>query len=210
MPPAPVTPCSVTGLVLAGGLGTRMGGVDKGLQALRGTPLAQHALQRLRTQSGPWLGALALNANRHLPTYQAMGVPVWPDTVPGHAGPLAGFLTGLTHCTTPWLLTVPCDTPGFPSDLLARLVHALGREGADMALASAPDEHGCIRPQPVFCLMPVALRSSLVTFLAQGGRKVGAWAAQHRAVHVPFGPPGDDARAFFNANTLADLQALQT
>ncbi len=108
----------ISGLILAGGRGTRMGGVDKGLQLHLGVPLAQHALERLR----PQVAALMLNANRNLPAYQAMGVPVWPDEMADFPGPLAGMLAGLMHGRTPYLVTVPCDSPNFPDDLVARLV----------------------------------------------------------------------------------------
>ena len=101
----------ITGLVLAGGRGSRMGGVDKGLQAYRGMPLAMHALLRL----GPQVGEMMVNANRNLAAYESLGVPVWPDALPDYPGPLAGFLTGLERCTTPFLATVPCDSPHFPS-----------------------------------------------------------------------------------------------
>ena len=128
-------------------------------------------------------------------------------------GPLAGFLTGLEHCETPWLLTVPCDTPLFPLDLASRLAQAADEQQADIAMAAAPEDDGTghvtVRPQPVFCLLRVDLLESLVRFTQAGGRKIDAWTAQHRCVTVPFDTPGDDPKAFFNANTLAELQALE-
>lgn len=199
----------ITGLVLAGGRGSRMGGVDKGLQTFRGLPLVLHTLQRLQ----PQVGTILVNANRNLAAYEAFSTPVWPDVLPGYAGPLAGFLTGLEHCTTPWLLTVPCDTPLFPPDLAARLAAAAHRDGAEIAMAAAPDNDGMgrtrVRPQPVFSLLRVDLLESLVQFTQGGGRKIGAWTAQHRCTCVSFDQPGDDAHAFFNANTLADLHQLE-
>lgn len=197
----------MTGLVLAGGVGSRMGGVDKGLQPLQGHPLAWHSLQRLKAQTRP-LQHLAISANRHLDTYQTWGVPVWPDTLADHPGPLAGFLTGLCHCQTPYLLTVPCDTPGFPLDLLARLWAALQGQNADMAMAVVPDTEGVLRRQPVFCLLKASLQPHLATFLAQGGRKIGAWTDQHRCAQAVFDRPTDAPQAFANLNTLADLEAL--
>jgi len=191
----------ITGLVLAGGRGSRMGGVDKGLQNHRGVPLALHALLRL----APQVGEAMINANRNLGAYESMGVPVWPDALPDFAGPLAGFLAGLEHCTTRYLVTVPCDTPDFPEDLVARLADALDAAGAGIAVAAAPED-GVLRTQPVFCLMEAGLLESLVRFTAEGGRKIDRWTAQHRTVEVAF----PDPRAFFNANTLADLQQLQT
>lgn len=203
-----ILPGQITGLVLAGGRGSRMGGVDKGLQPLAGKPLVAHTLERLRAQQGDLIGAIAINANRHPDAYAAFGLPVWPDTLPDHPGPLAGLLAGLTHCTTPWLLTVPCDTPRFPSDLAQRLAEAIGNDAADIAMPLAPDSDGQPRPQPVFCLMRTALRGDLAAFLAEGGRKTRAWADRHRLALVPFDRPQDDPQAFFNANTPEDLRML--
>ncbi|KQX20673.1 molybdenum cofactor guanylyltransferase MobA [Variovorax sp. Root434] len=198
----------ITGLLLAGGRGSRMGGADKGLQPFNGEPLALHAIRRL----GPQVGQLIVNANRNLADYEAFGVPVWPDSLADYPGPLAGFLTGLEHCTTPWLLTVPCDTPLFPPDLAARLAEAVAAENAEIAMVNAPElSEGemVLRLQPVFCLLRADLRESLRRYTEAGGRKVQAWTAQHRTVHVPFNRPGDAPDAFFNANTLAELHALE-
>ena len=191
----------ITGLVLAGGQGTRMGGLDKGLQSFLGQPLALHALERLR----PQVGALMLSANRHMSDYAALGVPVWPDADAEFAGPLAGMLAGLNHCSTPYLATVPCDAPLFPADLVARLAAALAAEGAEIAMAIAPDAAGVLRSQPVFCLLAAGMRDSLAQFLQAGGRKVGAWTTGRRTVSVAF----HDPQAFFNANTPAELQSLE-
>ena len=199
----------ITGLVLAGGRGSRMGGVDKGLQNFRGLPLALHTLMRLQMQQGQLIHEVMLNANRNLSAYEAFGVPVWPDTLADYAGPLAGFMTGLEHCETPWLMTVPCDTPLFPLDLAARLADALARGDADIAMAAAKEEDGQIRTQPVFCLLRADLLESLVAFTHEGGRKIDRWTALHKTVVVPFDAPGDDPRAFFNANTLAELHSLE-
>jgi molybdenum cofactor guanylyltransferase len=199
----------VTGLVLAGGRGTRMGGVDKGLQNFRGTPLALNALLRLQMQEGGLIGDLMVNANRNLAAYEAFGHPVWPDTLADYAGPLAGFMTGLAHCETPWLLTVPCDTPMFPMDLVQRLASAFDDDRTDIAMAAAREEDGQLRHQPVFCLMRVDLLESLIGFTQAGGRKIDRWTDQHRTVVMPFDRPGDDPQAFFNANTLAELQSLE-
>ncbi len=189
----------ITGLVLAGGRGSRMGGVDKGLQPYRGMPLARHAMQRLATQ----VGRVMINANRHLDTYAAMGATVCPDRLPDYPGPLAGFLAGLERCETPYLVTVPCDTPHFPEDLVARLAHALAEADAEIAMAATP-EHGELRAQPVFCLLKRALTGSLARFAADGQHKVGRWTSLHRCVEVRF----DDPLAFFNANTPDDLRQL--
>lgn len=195
----------ITGVVLAGGRGSRMGGVDKGLQNFRGMPLALYTLLRLQ----PQVGAAMVNANRNLAAYESFGVPVWPDGLSDYAGPLAGFLTGLEQCETGYLLTVPCDTPLFPADLVARLAEAMAREGAEIAMAAAREEDGQVRTQPVFSLLRHDLMESLVRFTQGGGRKIDAWTAQHRTVVVTFDQPGDEPAAFFNANTLAELHRLE-
>ena len=194
----------ITGLILAGGRGSRMGGVDKGLQNHLGLPLAMHALLRL----SPQVGQVMINANRNLGAYDSMGVPVWPDAQAGgseaYPGPLAGFLAGLEHCETPYLVTVPCDTPNFPIDLVDRLAQALVAEDAEIAIA-ATLEGGVLQPQPVFCLMAATLLESLVVFTQSGQRKIDRWTGSQRCATVVF----DNADAFFNANTLAELQQLQ-
>jgi molybdenum cofactor guanylyltransferase len=202
----------VCALVLAGGEGRRMGGVDKGLQLLDGIPLARHALQRLQSQT---LGAprtLAINANRNQALYASWDVPVWADAVGGFAGPLAGFHTALAQCaaTHDYLLTVPCDSPLFPLDLLARLAHALAAGHVPIAMASAPDgpQDPTLRRQPVFCLLRTSLLPSLEQYLQEGGRKIDAWTQVQGQIEVAFDRPHDDPRAFFNANTLAELHAL--
>jgi molybdopterin-guanine dinucleotide biosynthesis protein A len=208
----------VAAVVLAGGRGSRMGGVDKGLQTYRGQALALHALQRLQAQTGGAPGKVAINANRNLDTYAQWGYAVWPDGLADYAGPLAGFLTALVHChqqTPPpeWLLTVPCDSPLFPLDLLQRMLEAVTQSGCDAAVASAPEPddagHVRTRTQPVFCLMRTRLLDSLQTFTSNGGRKIDAWTGQHHAALVPFDQPGDDPKAFFNANTLDQLRQLE-
>ena len=200
----------ITGIVLAGGRGSRMGGVDKGLQLYKGTALAKHAIEQLQ----PQVGHLLINANRNLDIYQAWGSPVSADVlmdgITDFAGPLAGFLIGLQHCRTPYLMTVPCDTPRFPLDLVSRLADALSQQDADIAMVSSPDEEGVLRHQPVFCLMKRELVESLKEFTDAGGRKIGAWAAQHKLARVNFNEVYDDPKAFYNANTLEDLQQLSS
>ena len=189
----------ITGLILAGGRGSRMGGVDKGLQSHHGTPLALHAMLRL----APQVGHLLINANRNLGAYEAFGVPVWPDTLADYAGPLAGVLTGLEHCETRYLMTVPCDSPLFPTDMVQRLADALDANDAEIAMA-ATREAGQLQVQPVFCLMRTTLLESLIAFTKSGQRKIDRWTALHRCVEVCF----DDAGAFANANTLDELHQL--
>ena len=190
----------ITGLILAGGRGSRMGGVDKGLQPHLGMPLAMHALLRL----SPQVGEVMINANRNLAAYESMGAAVWPDVLADYPGPLAGFLTGLEHCATPYLATVPCDSPQFPADLVARLAERLDADDAEIAIA-ATREGGELRLQPVFSLMRATVMESLARFTNGGQRKIDAWTATLRQVAVEF----DDAAAFVNANTLAELRGLQ-
>jgi len=207
-----INPTDITALILAGGRGSRMGGVDKGLQNFMGLPLALHTLTRL--QMGGGVRQIMINANRNLAAYESFGVPVWPDVLADDTGPLAGFLTGLERCETPYLLTVPCDTPLLPLDLAQRLAAALEAEDADIAMAAAPeagkDGHRQVRTQPVFCLLRAGLLESLLRFTQDGGRKIGDWTALHPTAVVAFDAPGDDPQAFFNANTLAELQQLES
>lgn len=196
-----IAPQDITGLILAGGRGLRMGGVDKGLQAHRGMALALHSLLRLQ----PQVGTVMINANRNLAAYEAMGVPVWPDSLGDYPGPLAGVLTGLEHCETPWLLTVPCDTPQFPQDLAERLARGVVDEDAELAMAATREPDGSLQMQPVFCLLRADLLESLMAYLDSGQRKIDRWTAQHRCATVVF----EDADAFFNANTLDELRRLQ-
>ena len=213
-----ILPERVGAVILAGGRGARMGGVDKGLEMFRGQPLFAHALARLRAQTVGAPGLIAINVNRNLADYAAHGVPVWPDALQDFAGPLSGFLAALDHCAqtahhTEYLLTVPCDSPLFPLDLLQRLAGALENGQADIAMASAPEvqEDGSlrVRTQPVFCLMRTTLRDSLKDFIAVGGRKIDTWTVQHHQIIVAFDRPQDDPKAFINTNTHRELQALE-
>lgn len=190
----------ITGLILAGGQGSRLGGVDKGLQAFEGQPLVQHALQRL----APQVGRVMISANRNLDAYQRLGMPVWPDATAGYEGPLAGFLSGLAHVETPYLLTVPCDSPRFPADLTLRLWEALQDETADVVIAATQRERD-IKLEPVFCLMKRELQASLQHYMQSGQRKIERWTAEQRRAVVVF----DDATAFANVNTPDELAALQ-
>lgn len=184
----------ITGLILAGGQGSRLGGVDKGLQRFDGQPLARHALQRL----APQVSRVMISANRNLEAYRQMGVPVWPDPLEmaGYEGPLAGFLAGLQHSDAPYLVTVPCDCPRFPTDLVQRLSQALTDHQADLAVARTP-----LGLEPAFCLMKRELQASLLDYMQSGQRKIERWTAQHQRVEVSF----DDDSAFFNINTPDDL-----
>jgi molybdopterin-guanine dinucleotide biosynthesis protein A len=187
----------VTGLILAGGRGSRMGGVDKGLQPYAGRALAAHAIERLR----PQVARLMINANRNLDAYRALGAAVWPDPIPDYPGPLAGMLAGLAHCETELMATVPCDAPNFPGDLVARLVRGMERDGAGIAAAYTREGEALI-PQPVFCVVKKALESALAAFLASGERKVQRFAEGQRHSRVVFERPAD----FLNINTLGELE----
>lgn len=186
----------ITGLILAGGRGTRMGTVDKGLKQFRGAPMALHVLMRLQ----PQVGTVMINANQNIGPYEAFGVPVWPDQIGGFAGPLAGLHTGLMHCETEFMATAPCDSPFLPENLVERL--AEGLEKADAELAVTVTGSGAQRqPHPVFCLLRTRVLPHLEEFLHGGGRKIDAWYASLPTVEVPF----EDESAFRNINTPEDL-----
>jgi molybdopterin-guanine dinucleotide biosynthesis protein A len=191
----------ITGLILAGGRGSRMGNVDKGLQMFRGAPMAMHVMLRLAPQVGP----LLINANQNIGPYEGFGVPVWPDQIPDFAGPLAGLQTGLAHCETPYLVTAPCDSPFLPTDLVARLYAELVEWEAELAVA-VTGEGAERRTQPVFCLMKSSLLPHLTAFLQDGGRKIDAWYASLNMVEVHF----PDEAAFRNINTVEELRQFET
>jgi molybdenum cofactor guanylyltransferase len=186
---------SITGVVLAGGMGRRMASRDKGLVAFRGKPMVAHVIERF----APQVSALIINANRSVDTYASLGYLIVSDEVSGFAGPLAGLHAAMRVCETPWLITVPCDSPFLPLDLTARLFEAARRENAEIAVAISEDF-----AQPVFALYNVSLRSSLETFLNAGERKIDLWTARHRVANVVF----TDAHAFANINTLEELEKL--
>ncbi|MFM0060652.1 molybdenum cofactor guanylyltransferase MobA [Paraburkholderia phytofirmans] len=195
----------ITGLLLAGGRGVRMGGADKGLQMLHGEPLAAHVLKRLAPQTG----ALLISANRHPEAYTALGAPfsaaVVADTLSGFPGPLAGLLTGLRAAETGYVLSAPCDSPWLPADLAERLAYALDSNAADIATVATIDAHGQTSLHPVFALLRRSLADDLSAFLEAGERKVRAWYARHKTVEVVF----TDERAFYNINSLQELADLQ-
>jgi molybdopterin-guanine dinucleotide biosynthesis protein A len=192
----------ITAVVLAGGRGSRMGGVDKGLQNFNGTPLALHAALKIGLQ----VGQVLINANRNLSAYEAFGCEVVPDTDADFSGPLSGFMVGLERCTTPYLLTLPCDSPNFPSDLVSRLAAGFGVDTAAANVEIVMAAQGG-RTEPVFCLIKTELLESLHQFMRAGGRKIDAWTAQHNTVMVNFDEP-QYTGAFANANTLEELANL--
>ncbi len=186
----------VTGVILAGGLGRRMGGVDKGLQELRGRPLVGWVAERF----GPQVDELLINANQNAGRYAAFGHRVVADQIPAFAGPLAGLHAALSVASHPLVACVPCDSPFLPADLVSRLLQALVARGADLAVARAFEQ-----AQPVFCLCRRAVLPSLGEFLGGGGRKVEEWQATLRRTEVAF---DDQPEAFANLNTRAELGRL--
>lgn len=186
---------TITGLILSGGRGSRMGDVDKGLQTFRGKPMVAHVLERLV----PQVDTILINANRNPNEYAGFGHIVVPDAINGFAGPLAGLHVGMSQAKTEWIVTVPCDSPFLPRDLVARLRNAVG--SADLAYAQTFHQ-----PHPVFCLARVAILPSLSAFLATGQRKIDKWFDSVKAVSASF---DDQERAFANINTVAELHAFE-
>jgi molybdopterin-guanine dinucleotide biosynthesis protein A len=184
---------AITGVILAGGLGRRMGGVDKGLQLLHGKPLVGHVVERLAPQVGP----LLINANRSQVEYAAFGYPVLADQIPDFAGPLAGLHAALSASATPLVVTAPCDSPFLPPDLVSHLHAGMLGAGADIAIARADG-----RLHPVFCLCRKTLLPQLDIYLKGGGRRVAEWCAGQGACVVDF---DDQVAAFGNFNTLVEL-----
>lgn len=192
----------ITGLVLAGGRAQRMGGIDKGLIPFKGIPLIESALERLK----PQVHTILINANRNHSIYSSYGYPVLADEDDSFSGPLAGFVAGLKACKTPYLLTVPCDSPLFPLDLANQLVDSLKTNQVKIGYASSQDTAGKIWAQPVFCLMHKDLLGSLKIFLESGERKIDRWFAQENACSVLFA----NEKAFTNANTPEELAQLES
>ena len=187
----------ITGVILAGGQGRRMGSVDKGLQMLRGKPMVQWVLERV----APQVDEILINANQNIEHYQALGRRVVPDEIGGFAGPLAGLHRGLSAAQHELIATVPCDSPFLPLDLIARLYAALSEQQADLAVARTGDQ-----PHPVFCLCRKTVLPGLTAFLASGGRKIDAWYAALHVAEVQF---DDEADAFSNINTVNELRSAE-
>jgi molybdenum cofactor guanylyltransferase len=184
----------ITGIVLAGGQGRRMGSVDKGLVELDGRPLVAHVLERF----APQVGTVLINANRNAERYAALGPRVIADALTGYAGPLAGLHAGLSAATTPYVATAPCDSPFLPADLVARLAAALQDARASLAVARTGDQ-----PHPVFALVRRDVLAHLSAFLDGGGRKIDLWYATLPVAEVAF----TDVAAFRNINTAEELAA---
>jgi molybdopterin-guanine dinucleotide biosynthesis protein A len=189
----------ISGLILAGGLSTRMGGRDKGLQLLEGRPMITHIIERLQPQVGP----LLINANQNYEAYEVFGLPMIADVISNFVGPLAGMHAGLSHCTTPYLLSVPCDCPFLPTDLTRRLGDALVSSGANLAYAVTINQNQT-EHHPVFCLLKREAMVGLGDYLSEGGRKVLTWVSSQPHVQVVF----NDHSAFLNINTPDDLKTI--
>ena len=183
----------ITGVILAGGLGRRMGGIDKGLQELRGQPMVHWVVERL----APQVDELLINANQNAERYAAFGHRVVPDQIPDFAGPLAGLHAALSAATHPLVATAPCDSPFLPADLVSRLLAALTAANADLAVARTFEQ-----PHPVFCLCKREVLPHLTEFLESGGRKIDRWYSTLNIVEVAF---DDEAAAFENINTREEL-----
>lgn len=194
---APHVSPAITGVILAGGQGRRMGSVDKGLQPLRGKPMVQWVIERF----APQVDEVLINANRNLDVYATFGYRVVSDDIAGFAGPLAGLHRGLSAATHDVVATVPCDSPFLPQDLIERLHTALTAQQTDLAVARTGDQ-----PHPVFCLTRKSVLPGLTAFLQGGGRKIDAWYAALKVVEVPF---DDNAAAFSNINTAEELKTLE-
>lgn len=189
---------AITGVILAGGQGRRMGGVDKGLRKLRGRPMVEWVLERL----APQVDHVLINANQNLDVYARLGHRVIADEIGGFAGPLAGLQRALSEAQDPLVATAPCDTPFLPGDLVVRLRAALDADGAQLAVARTGDQ-----PHPVFCVCRRDVLPHLTEFLQSGGRKIDAWYATLKVVEVAF---DDQPGAFSNVNTPQELLALES
>jgi molybdopterin-guanine dinucleotide biosynthesis protein A len=187
----------ITGLILAGGRGSRMGETDKGLQLFRGKAMVEHVLERF----APQVDETIINANRNLSTYAAYRHRVVPDGIEGFAGPLAGLHVGMQAASSPLIATAPCDSPFLPLNLIARLYDALLAEHADLAVAKTFDQ-----AHPVFCLTKTELEPHLREFLQSGQRKIDKWYASLNVVEVQF---DDNVDAFANINTVNELRQLE-
>ena len=188
---------TITAVILAGGEARRMGGHDKGLVEVDGRRMIEYVLEALR----PQVHALLINANRNIESYARYGVPVIPDALPGFNGPLAGMASGMRAAGTPMIITVPCDSPFVPNDLVQRLAEAKRNANAEIAVA-----HNSERMQPVFALLDTGLLDSLQEFLGRGERKIDRWFGEHRTISVDF---SDRPETFINVNTPEEVARIE-
>lgn len=211
----------ITGLILSGGQGTRMGRLNKGLHPFGKTTLIEHVIDRLKNQ----VDRIVINANKDIERYRAIGYPVWPDNNLSR-GPLSGFLTGLENCTSPYLMIVPCDTPMLPIGIVQQLMKQLQETHTDLCMPSSTplakgpqvepwslDTQGlrpeAFRVQPTFCLLKKSLAPSLREFLNAGGTKVQAWAGQQKCSYLYYETATRGTDAFLNLNTIQELKACE-
>ncbi len=197
----------ITGFILSGGEGSRMGGVNKGLLPYCESTLIEHCILRLKGQ----VEKIVINANKDISLYKALGYRVWSDSSPSK-GPLTGFLTGLEKCGTPYLMVVPCDTPHFPLDLVAQLFNKIEQTQTDVCMPISTDHnstHARTRTQPTFCLLKKNLASNLKLFLSGANSRVQDWTDQQKCSFVEFNSPPYPGNAFANLNTPEELRSSQ-
>lgn len=192
------TKSDITAVILAAGAGRRMGGEDKGLLLLNGRPLIAHVLDRL----APQCGTVLLNINRNREAYAGFGYPVIEDTLPGGLGPLAGLLSAMEQSDSEYVLSVPCDTPHLPEDLVMRLLTSLQQNSADVCTVDDGE-----RLHPVIMLAKRSLRGELRSYLETGGRKVHDWFYRNRHCTADF---SEQPNAFININTPQQLRAEES
>lgn len=188
----PTNTQNITAVILAGGQGSRLGGLDKGLIELKKVPLVKHLIERIQ----PQVSNIIISANRNLERYSNFGFPVYKDDIADYAGPLAGILKALQHCKNDWLLTIPADSPFIPHDLVQRL-----NENRKDNKVVIPHDGEFL--QPTFALIHKSLTPSLEIFLQQGERKARVWMQQQAHSIVDF---SDQADTFININTEDELK----
>ena len=188
----------ITGIILAGGKSRRMGGVDKGLMPFLGETMINWVIQRLSSQ----VATVLINANSEIESYKTYGFPVIHDEISDFSGPLAGLHAGMKAANTEFVLSVPCDSPLLADDLATRLMQALMKDHANIAVAKTGSQH-----HPVFCLCRANLAEDLALYLKSGGRKVDEWQKKHAYIEVPF---DDNSSAFLNINTPEELKDLES
>ena len=188
---------NITGIILAGGQARRMGGQDKGLISLAGKPMIEYVLKAIE----PQVDTIIINANRNQSLYEKYGFPVVADQIDGYCGPLAGMASGLEQAKTPFVVTVPCDSPFIPDDLVHKLYLTLQHEDAEICTARSND-----RLQPVFTLMKSELFNSILDFLNNGERKIDKWFDKHRLAIADF---SDQPDTFININSTEELDEIE-
>lgn len=200
MPASGPSKAQITAVVLAGGLGRRMSadgrGINKAMVQISGQPMIAHVIERIRTQ----VNSILINADPQQPDWSMFGLPIIADQIADRPGPLAGIHAALSCVDTPWLLSVPCDTPRLPHDLVARLARAQAQSGADrVSVRCAAQRH------PVIALVHRSLAAELEAFVRTGGRRIESWLSQGQWAEAEF----EDETEFVNVNTADELQHLE-